>query len=168
MNNNGKKILIFISILFTAFTVKAQFSPTCSVAGVQSKKGNLDFSYTIGQWYSSPANSKFITPGFQQPPYTPKNIKTTSNLEISIQAYPNPVSNTLHVVVKSNEKYPQSSIQLFNIMGQLQELKTENIHKAYREEFKLDMRHLSAGQYFIRIVNKNHSKSNSIKVIKQN
>lgn len=163
MYRNKLKIIfvVFLSILFVV-TVKAQQQKVISSSGGNLKSSNYSVSFTLGEPVIKTfgQNNLLITQGFQQSKLVVTAISQIKNLSINIQAYPNPVSNYLHLV--SSEKLsPGSSYQLYNMNGAcITEKKLEDLVT------EVEFQSLVSATYFLKVI-QNNKILKTFKIIKQ-
>jgi hypothetical protein len=145
-------ILIIVTIISGATAISQQLSQQVLVpaAGIAVKSG-IHYSQTVGEaMVDLIASTDYVlTEGFQQPgmKFFPTNVPRGGGVNV----YPNPVGNTLNIVLFGET--PRSFIiSIINISGTV----VYSYEKCFRNQF-FDMREvpvnqLPIGLYFVRII----------------
>ena len=172
MEQKVKIISIIISVLFFAELAISQSISTfvLSPAGTSKTNSGYSISYTVGQVVSeSSFNQKILTQGFEQPAKSRFLKLETDDMVISnVKLFPNPFIDYLTVSFIDNKLQQNFMVQVYNSLGQIQTVTSENESNGKMVRYKINFSTLAAGQYIIRFVNATKSGSVlSFKVIKQ-
>ena len=85
-------------------------------------------------------------------------IANTTQMVSNIKIYPNPTTGQLTISPagggKGVEELTIEKIEIYNVMGQLLYQINKSTNKQINKEFSIDVSHLSAGMYFLKIENK--------------
>lgn len=151
--------MCFIAVMVLSISLSAQ--EVISTSGDFHSTGGHSISWTIGEpvidtWT---AGSTIISQGFQQPILEIVSVYEHPDLSFDINAYPNPTSDFLNVVV-TNGDYEKLSYHLFDINGKL--LDSNQIDS---ESTEIMFVQFPAAMYYLRIMHSN-SEIKTFKIIK--
>ena len=118
--NTGVYVLIYLSMIFYIKQSNAQVQSVIASSGGHINGQNVFVSFTIGepviQTLKKPDMT--VTQGFHQSTLTVTTIDILEELSVSIEAYPNPVTDELKLVV-DKELLPEASYSLVDMWGGL-------------------------------------------------
>jgi hypothetical protein len=159
-----KQMLIFLKsimmlILFASSSLSAQEVTTS--AGDFHQNSNFSVSWTIGEpvidtWSAS---GTVLTQGFQQPILVSVSIYENPDLNYTINAFPNPTSDFLNVVI-SNGTYDKMQYLLFDVTGKLIDSR-----QIVSEQTEILFSHLPVATYYVKII-ENNKELKTFKIIK--
>jgi len=96
----------------------------------------------------------------EPPTGVPENFTQKKEVDCGIQIYPNPASDIIRVIVDPNCIQEKAySLKIYNMVGQLQMLT-----QSTTPETVIDVSHLTAGAYLIKIEFKNFTKSTKLTI----
>ena len=163
----GIKTMLFVGFVSCGLSLNAQSlsSQVLANAGQVSYTENISLSWTLGESFVSTIhhNNGILTEGFHQPVLNVSPIENTlvSN-KIDIQVFPNPVEATLSVKIKADSK-DELTIELLDLMGR------SILSKAIISpiaEFDIEMQHLPASIYVLRISDRQGNRIKTHKIAK--
>jgi hypothetical protein len=157
--NKVKLILVLFGVLSLSIL---QAQETNSSSGGNAKGNEGSISYTIGQIVYTTDNgfAGSATKGVQQA-YEISTVKETEALiELECSIYPNPTIDILTFKLL-DPGYEDLSLSLWNMTGKL--ISNKDV---VSNETRFNMKNLSAGVYFLRVVLKELSDSREIRVFK--
>jgi hypothetical protein len=159
-----KQMLIFLKsimmlILFASSSLSAQ--EVITSAGDFHQNSNFSVSWTIGEpvidtWSAS---GTVLTQGFQQPILVSVSIYENPDLNYTINAFPNPTSDFLNVVI-SNGTYDKMQYLLFDVTGKLIDSR-----QIVSEQTEILFSHLPVATYYVKII-ENNKELKTFKIIK--
>jgi hypothetical protein len=141
-------------------TLKGQEIITSS--GDFHSTGTHSVSWTIGEPVieTFSAGSSVLTQGFQQPILSSVSIYENPELNFGINAFPNPTSDFLNVVV-SNGSYSDLWYFLFDVTGKL-----VDSNEIVSEQTEIKFSHLPVATYYVKIL-ENNKELKTFKIVKQ-
>lgn len=157
--NKVKLILVLFGVLSLSIL---QAQETNSSSGGNAKGNEGSISYSVGQivYCSHKATSCSLTQGVQQA-YEISSVKEAEALiELECSIYPNPTFDILTFKLL-DPGYEDLSLSLWHMTGKL--ISNKDV---VSNETKFNMKNLSAGIYFLRVVLKELSDSREIRVFK--
>lgn len=165
-----KQFILFVSLLVTAFLLKAQ-QPSieryviASAGGSYTNGSTLAVDYTLGEVAVLTLNNatNILTQGFQQPYESGVFINDIQN-DLDIFYYPNPVTSELTLNINHAGKR-SFTIELFDLLGQKLTSQSGIANHEGNANFVFDMHHLATGNYLLR-VSSGSNFNQSIKVLK--
>jgi len=160
-----KRTIILTMVLFVA-VISTNAQETVSATGGEASGSGGSSSYTAGQVVyitSAGTNGNSIAQGVQQPfeISVVTGIKEAEDINLSVSAYPNPVTDYLTVKVENYET-ANLQYQVFDINGKL--LQTV---KATGQETKIEINNLVPSNYFVKVID-NKKEIKVFKIIKSN
>lgn len=139
----------------------------CMAQNVITSTGNyftttdVSLSWTLGEPLieTDVSSANYLTQGFQQPASIVITGVNNTNAQGSVNAYPNPFTNSFYV--KNNEDGKTLWVELINMQG-----KTvfKKVMTAQEEQF--DLSNYANGIYFLRVYNTDHQLIETLKVDK--
>lgn len=153
--------LVTLFLLGLVHVVNGQLQEVVATAGGSYRGCHISVSFTLGEVgvLTLENEERIVTQGFHQPKLVVTAINESADLTINIQAYPNPVTEYLHLV--TSEILPTgSTYQLFNISGALVE---EKPLEGTTTEIKFQS--LVSATYFLKVV-QGEQTVKSFKIIK--
>lgn len=145
--------LILATIFTCLFAQDYQLTPTVlSTAGEYGSAGGYSLSYTIGELAVTtldPGGALILTQGFQQPFALGVNSIEEHEIDWSVNAYPNPVSDFLNI--KFNIENPVDfNIEIIDLTGK--KLWIRNYPEIVPQEvISVDLSRYVRGVYMLRI-----------------
>lgn len=144
-----KKILFMsILLLLSVFYSKTMAQEAVLSAGGNTTQSNGSVSYSIGQVFSSDAESSdhYVTEGVQQAfeIYVVTEIEALAKT-MDLLVYPNPTSDFLKLKT-SEEAFETLSFVLTNVQGQV--LQTQKVNQ---KETRVNLKNYAPGSYFLNI-----------------
>ena len=143
------------------YTASAQkLSPTfLGVAGKAQTSGGKNLSWSIGELIvtTGSGNSYYLTQGFQQPDWMVMGL-AEFNPNVDFSVFPNPTVGLVNVYIRGLSDFRKYQLSVYDIMGRLQEVKSEKEGNSNETTILLDLTNLNPGQYFIRIIPENSGK----------
>jgi Secretion system C-terminal sorting domain len=163
MKNYIQLILVGVVVCTTALFSQAQsLSPeVISVAGGKMQSATISLDWTLGEAAVSRWKTPqgFVTEGFHQPVLEVSLLPQYGTTKISIA--PNPVQSTLNILVSETPQKPMFA-QLVDVQGRVLLQRTSlNLGNT---EFNLN--NLSAGIYFLQVLQQNGKTVEAFKVVK--
>jgi hypothetical protein len=160
MMNISKLTYCFLILLFFSISISGQ--EVISTAGDFHFAGGHSVSWTIGEpvidtWT---AGGTVISQGFQQPILDIVSVYEHPDPSIDINAYPNPTSDFLNLVV-ANDDVEKLSYQLFDITGKL--LDSQQI---ISEKTEIKFTQFPVATYYLKITSGN-TELKTFKIVKQ-
>jgi hypothetical protein len=151
--------ICFVAGMFMATSLSGQ--EVISSSGDFHSAGGHSVSWTIGEpvidtWT---AGGTVISQGFQQPILDIVSVYEHPELSFDINAYPNPTSDFLNIVV-TNGDYEKLSYHLFDINGKLLDSK-----QIISETTEIMFTQFPAAMYYLRIMHSN-SEMKTFKIVK--
>ncbi|NLJ08129.1 MAG: T9SS type A sorting domain-containing protein [Sphingobacteriales bacterium] len=168
-----KLSVLFFAVLLINTCFSQQLAPTViASAGKDLVAGEYRLSFTVGELAVTTlrSGSFILTQGFQQPPNLYLS-DITNHLpdNLTINAYPNPTTDFVHVNLTGEGEFSNINILVYNNLGQIVNIKFETIPNTSGITFIIDLTSLSRGNYFVRIYSPEKSASLAeFKVIKIN
>ncbi len=159
MKTYRKKIVALLLLGFGITTVHGQQATTVTGANASGSGGTA--AYSVGQvvYTTNTGTNGSVAQGVQHAyEITSVGINKTE-LNISLQAYPNPTTDYLQLRIES-EKLQDLNYQLFDIAGKLIENK-----KITSTTEIIRMENLPTASYFLKVVN-NNNEIKTFKIIK--
>ena len=158
----------FLIVFLCSIGAYAQ-STTPSViatAGTSTKTDSIHLTYTIGEvMIPTFKNGNTLTQGFNQPAkLTVDAIENIEPTKFTLNAYPNPTTDVLNITIKKSDINDAFMFQVFDINGKIINLPTETTN----DNTIINTVSLTAGQYIVRVINKNSQKTSSVKITKLN
>lgn len=145
------KSFIIIALAFAPlalFGQSAERQVIASTGGYAAATG-LQVSYTVGETVIATGTSSniIVTQGFQQPDGNSVGIEELDN-GLSVNVYPNPVSNEVAVEISAMNDLNVSAT-VYDMHGKQTSVGLSNLKVNGTLKTSLDISSLSAGQYFI-------------------
>jgi hypothetical protein len=140
------------------------FNEVISPSGNYFKSDNYSMSWTLGECVTETFSSaqNMLTQGFQQSSYTITAINQLTTAGITVNAFPNPVTDYITVQVKKEDGSPKEySIELFDLLGKLLISK-----KQKDNSYQFDMSAYRKGTYFSRVSNLEKTTIQNFKILK--
>ena len=166
-----KVLISLILLVSTSFIAEAQLTharQTFSNGGsVSSSTNGLNASYTLGEALTGTVTTSSITAtqGFQQSEDTSGNSAVRVIVpEISISVYPNPISSELNVNILS-ETLESGALIIFDPSGK--EIINKSLSNNELGVQTINTESLTAGLYFLNIVDQNGNSIAYHKLLKQ-
>jgi len=163
------KFALMALLLFTATATNAQTTLSKSVianGGISFTGSSVSADWTIGQTVINQvsAGSNIVTEGFHPVENLSTGIDEVAKNSMTLQSYPNPASDVIHISLKQNIAEPVT-LQVMDVTGSTVNGVT-TFPAQFSMETDLDVSALSAGIYFVTV---NASKANAqvMKVIKK-
>lgn len=159
-----KKLLYFLIIVFHLglSDVFAQQLPTSSGGDITSSNGSI--AYSVGQSFVAinSGTDGTLSEGVQQPYEISEVLSNENFLELisSISIYPNPTSEILTLKIE-NLNHLELQYQLYESTGKIVE---ENGIKG--NSTSIEVSHLQAAIYFLKIMNSENGEFKTYKIIK--
>jgi len=122
-------------------------------SGGYSSASNIQASYTAGETVvaTGTSSSVIVTQGFQQPNVSSVGIEEMDN-GLSVNVYPNPVSDNLIVEINStNELLVNATV--YDMQGKATGVTVSNLNVNGTLKQTLDVSSLNAGKYLISFTN---------------
>ena len=141
-------IITFTLFASAAFSQSIERQVIASVGG-DASASNIQASYTVGEAViaTGSASNVIVTQGFQQPTVSSVGIEEMDN-GLSVNVYPNPVSDNLRVEINAkNELLVNATI--YDMQGKSTGVSVSNLKVNRTLKHALDVSALSTGQYFI-------------------
>lgn len=162
--NKKQKSFLTLLIASISFVTAGYSQESVVVSGGNATGAGGTSSYSVGQvaYTNLPGSQGSVSQGVQQP----YEIATLGNDEFSeikllMNAYPNPATDILNLVV-SNDKWNNLSYNLLDINGRII---SQNL-KVTSSETKIGMEKLNQGIYLLS-VNENSKTIKTFKIIKK-
>jgi hypothetical protein len=155
-----KPIALLSLGLLVSVLSKAQELTNASGGNATGSGGTA--SYSIGQvvYTTHTGSNGSVAQGVQHAyDIYPVGISETA-LNITLTVFPNPTSDNLTLQI-SNPINEQLTCQLFDVQGKI--LHTE---KVSAQQTQIDMTGLASATYFLYVVNDNHKRIQSFKIVK--
>ena len=161
------KILLFIIFSCSLGAYSQSITPSViATAGTSTKTDSVHLTYTIGEVIVPTfTNGNTLTQGFNQPAKI--TIDAIDNIEptrFTLNAFPNPTTDVLNIAIKKSNINDIFDFQIFDINGKYINLPIETAN----ENTVINTSSLPAGQYIVRVINKNSQKTSSVKITKLN
>ena len=120
-------------------------------SGALTFRFTSDYSVTKRGWKAAINSCENFASRSQNKEVFVKQEQEQEHLSNEIRIYPNPFASSLQIMVPSLEKTSgDSSVSITNVLGKVLERYT---YKASQHSLKINLSHLSAGVYFVRIYN---------------
>ncbi len=161
-----KIIFLFFPVATTFMATGQSISPeVIASAGTHFTGSNAQLSWTIGEPVITTVSngSNIITQGFHQTLLNVTAIEEQSNAGISVNVYPNPVSDLLNISFTNNLKDLQ--LELFDMNGKL--LQANKIGSA-QGTAQVSMAEYARANYLLRIYAIDGSANYTYKIEKMN
>lgn len=169
-----KNTFIYLILLGSVIICRGQnIAPeVIATAGKDLSAGEYRLSFTIGELAVTTLKPGpfILTQGFQQPPnlYL-SDINIHSPLKIQLNAYPNPTTDVVNIIINGLPHETLYKILVYNNFGQVVELSGQNIDLESGTLISIDLSAFARGSYFIRIFSVETSEAIAeFKVIKIN
>ena len=160
-----KRISLFIVVIFfTTFSfsqsISNELSSNAGDIGTDSYGNTLSWSVgeVVTQTYSSDNNK--LTQGFHQGRLTFVNIDEKSELDFTVNIYPNPTTNILTIDISKLPDNETIEVKILDINGKLINERQLNLSNT------IDFRNYTKGTYLISIYNSKNEIIKTGKIIK--
>ena len=159
MKKNRKKTVALLLLGFGITTVQAQQATTATGGNASGSGGTV--SYSVGQiaYTTNTGSNGSVAQGVQQAYEIFSVGIIDTDLNISLQVYPNPTTNFLTLNVGKSE-LSNLNFQLYDLTGKLIENK-----KITSTTETIRMENLPSATYFLKVVN-NNKEVKTFKIIK--
>ncbi|MEN8229766.1 MAG: T9SS type A sorting domain-containing protein [Bacteroidota bacterium] len=158
-----KKLIFIITILLGFGLTGLQAQEAIPATGGEASGSGGSVSYTVGQvaYQTHAGTSGSIAEGIQQPYeiWVVTGIEEAAVINLSVNAYPNPVTDHLILTVE-DLKLSTLSFQLYDMQGKLLQSK-----KITGNQTSIVMSNLFPATYFVKVV-QGTSEIKSFKIIK--
>lgn len=148
---NIMKKLLITALAFGPMTIFGQSAERQVIAstGGFSSTSNLQVSYTVGQTVTATgiSSSLIVTQGFQQPNASSVGVEELES-GLSVNVYPNPVSDNLVVEINATNALTINAT-VYDMQGRQTGIAVSNLKVNGTLKQTLDVSALSAGQYLI-------------------
>jgi hypothetical protein len=159
-NISNPFVLLFAGMLFASF-LQAQESVNASGGDAVGSGGTV--AYSIGQvaYTTNTSSSGNIAQGVQQAYEIYSVGITETELNISLNVFPNPTSDNLTLQISDYTNH-QLSYQLVDLQGKL--LSNGLI---LTQQTKIDLNNFPCATYFVNVINQENKIAQSFKIIKK-
>ncbi len=153
------KKLIIMALAFSPLVMFGQSVERQVIAssGGYSSSSSVSASFTVGETVTATGTSSsiIVTQGFQQPTVSSVGIEELDN-GLSVNVYPNPVSDNLMVEISAiNELHVNATV--YDMAGKETGISVSNLQVNGTLKTTLDASALSAGNYLISFTDENTS-----------
>ncbi|NLF42197.1 MAG: T9SS type A sorting domain-containing protein [Bacteroidales bacterium] len=154
---------LFATSFLLLFASQSSAQEVISAGGGSFSNSTAKISFTVGETVvgTLSAGNQILTQGFQQSRLTILGIEDNPELNISIQAFPNPVIQKLKIQIGGFDEAASMHYCLYDINGRL--IVLQNITG---DETNIDFGGLEPAVYMIRI-NSGNQVLKTIKVLKE-
>ncbi len=161
-----KKRTIILAIVLFVIVISTKAQETVPATGGEASGSGGSASYTVGQMvYTTEVGTgdNSIAQGVQQPfeISVVSGIEEAKGINLSVSAYPNPVTNYLTIKVENYET-ANLQYQILDINGKL----LQSV-KATGQETKIETNKLAPAIYFVKVLD-NKKEIKIFKIIKSN
>jgi len=156
-----KLTILFICVMFCGYSQTEILKSSISSGGAVTEVGNLKLIYSIGEnaIQENETGTLQLSEGFINSVPIGVVLGTEDFLELTgISMYPNPTIDYINLQFKAISEY---EMLLFDVLG-----KQLGTYKTAISHFKIDMRHLSNGVYFINIKDNINKQFKVFRIIK--
>ena len=165
-----KNLLLLLALIATT-TLMAQVQlerQVVSSGGQSTSSGNLHLEYTIGEPAVATLSSAtlILTQGFQQPTQKPVGIEVPE-WNADIKAFPNPTADAIILEVSASDRL-DLLIELFDMQGRQVPGTGIRMNVDGTATTTIDFSGMAAGQYLVRLHDKNSNLHRTITVQKVN
>lgn len=156
-----KFLFTWLSILCAVFFSYGQQLEVLAPAGEEVQNASHQVSFTMGELVVETAQTEthVLTQGYHQSKLVIIGLDEISK-EFAFHVYPNPTSE--YVILESEQLDQVQSVWMYDIKGSL----IQSIQNHQSQQLTVNMQHLSAGTYVLKIRTANESQSFSYQIIK--
>lgn len=158
-------LILSIPLLLTAQSLERQ---VVAAGGTSTATvGSVTLSQTVGESMvkSFTTSSLIISEGFQQTNVPSVNTTEFNDEEVSIVAYPNPVTDQLTLDITTTEPL-NLSLTFHDVLGREIKLEKQALRVSSTATEKIDCNGLAAGTYFLKIQDQKSDAVKSIRIEK--
>lgn len=163
------KLLIILSILLSLSQIVFAQSTVNASGGTQTIAGDT-YSYSIGEMSMISTNSNgsiTVTHGVLQPmTQTPDAVNDFKEANISLNAYPNPTSQLVHIDLETPFG-ASTNLVLLSMHGKKVYQQQQNVIKG-KNQLEINVEQYASGTYLLQIHvnNKNKNYNQSLQIVK--
>ena len=160
-NTGGRSLLLLVIGVMYLGSTQAQESSNASGGDATGSGGTV--AYSVGQvvYTTNTSTSGTVSQGVQQAYEIFKVGIKESGLDVSLSVFPNPTIGNLTLKISGYNK-EKLSYQLYDMQGKL-----VNSGEVKSKRTQIRTEHLSSATYFLNIMNQQHQKVETYKIIKQ-
>jgi hypothetical protein len=127
-------------------------------AGDYAENSSGSLSWTVGELVTETIGNAgiILSQGFHQ--FNLNLVSTSEKLPFSVKIFPNPITEFLQIEMDAAQTI---SIQIFDVMGKIAYQSSQKSNTVF-----IEMRTLSAGTYFLKLIDQNTKKTNIYSIIK--
>jgi hypothetical protein len=161
----GNQQTFFILFITSISFISSYSQESVVVAGGSATGAGGTSSYSIGQivYTDLQGTNEYVLQGIQQPyEITTLGNNEFTDINLVMNAYPNPTVDILNLVVTTDDKWDDLSCSLFDISGKIA---SKNL-KITSSETAVSMQGLNQGIYFL-VISKSKKTIKTFKIIKK-